>query len=415
MKRTVDRLIAGLVCATLIGSPALADSAQTSVNRDSVTLDSSASASSPGQDRIQHDAQSADPETEAALAALQAIYPDVSREQAIATFAFEERYSLFATDLEQRYQGNYAGAWIDHQIGGVLVIAMTDPSVAKESVADDLGARVQFVKVDRSLEELLILADDLNQHIDSNVGEASPDIKSNGIWIELLGSAMAEAKRDEELAAAVNSVESQGIRVTYRELDGMPIEDSCSSTTNCNPLPAGAAISGPGPCSSGFKVKRSNGDLGMLTAKHCPTGTYSHYIYNVLTSTGGLEHSTADVRFLKTTGALSIADDVYSFGSLKDMSGHANPVLDQTVCRGGRNSSDCGVVVHIAISGSRFRINNMASCGGDSGGPVYRNSTAYGTHQSSTATSCPGPSNETSYAVKVSAALIGMVLIFQTS
>lgn len=355
-----------------------------------------------------------DRKLDAAFAALQAAYPAVSREQAIDTFAYQERYSLLATDLETSFPGNFAGAWIDHDNAGILVIAMTDSSKAEALLPDELRGRVQFSAVERSLQELLRMTAELNEHIDLSVGEASPDIKNNGIWVELLDSAMRTERQDVLLQAAARGIEDQGAPIIYRVLDAMPIEDACSSASNCNPLAAGAAINGPSSCSSGFKMKKGS-TLGMLTAKHCSFGNYSHYIYNVLTSTGGAVSSVSDVRFLATTGALSIADDVYSFGTLKDMSGYANPVLDQTVCRGGRNSSDCGVVANTNVSGDRFKINNLASCGGDSGGPVYMGSTAYGTHQSSTETTCPGPSNETSYAVKITSAITWMLLTFQSS
>lgn len=354
------------------------------------------------------------PETAAMWDALKAEYPEVSFDQATETFAFQERYSIFATELEQRFPETFAGAWIDHGDGGKLVIAMTNTGVAEDAVPIGLRGRVRLTEVEHPLQQLQELSRTLNGHIDPNFGEASPDLKENGVWIEILETQMEAIRRDPGLQSAVAATVGQGVPVTYQILDGIPVNDGCTSPSSCNPLPAGAAINGAATCTSGFKMKRGS-TLGMLTAKHCAAGLYTHGFFAVLTSNGGAESSVSDVRFLATTGNLTIADDVYSFGTLKDMSAYANPVLDQTLCRGGRNSSDCGIVANVSVSDFRFRINNMASCGGDSGGPVYVGSTAYGTHQSSTAGTCPGPSNETSYAVKITSAITFMFLTFQSS
>lgn len=358
-----------------------------------------------------------DPETEAAVAELQA-YAGITRQQALETIGYQEQYGLLSTELERRYPDNFGGAWIDHASGGILVIAMTDTSVVTEPIPAEINGRVRLITVDRSLEELRTMSADLSKHIDETAGWASPDLKRNGIQIELIESAAVAQMRRSGLTSGVTALEDKGVPVTQRELDALPIEASCSSTANCSPLPAGAAINGPDSCSSGFKVRRpSTGWDGMLTAKHCDPGVYTHYIYNVLTSSGGTSDCCSDVRFLRkySSGSLSLADDVYSFGTLKDMAAWANPVLDQTVCRGGRNSSDCGVVVNTKISGYRFRINNLVACPGDSGGPVYSGSTGIGIFTHLTNNDCPGPGTQTSYAVKVGRALGSMSLTFSTS
>ena len=156
------------------------------------------------------------PETAAMWDALKAEYPEVSFDQATETFAFQERYSIFATELEQRFPETFAGAWIDHGDGGKLVIAMTNTGVAEDAVPIGLRGRVRLTEVEHPLQQLQELSRTLNGHIDPNFGEASPDLKENGVWIEILETQMEAIRRDPGLQSAVAATVGQGVPVTTR-------------------------------------------------------------------------------------------------------------------------------------------------------------------------------------------------------
>jgi hypothetical protein len=350
---------------------------------------------------------------DAMVSALQGTF-GITEEQALGTIEIQEQYSLVATDLETRFPDDYAGAWIDHGNDGELSIAMIDPTQVSVDVLAGLEGRWSFVKASRSLDDLREMSEAVSAEIDESVGWASPDLETNGIRVSILASALANQMNDPDFAREVAALVDSGIPVAYYDLDVVPTEASCSSHSNCNPLVAGAKIDGPSTCTSGFKVQQaSTGNYGMLTAKHCDPGVYTHYIYNALTSSGGSESLFADVRFLKKTpGGIPLRDDVYAFGNLHDMAGWANPVLYQVLCRTGYRSEGCGVVSDTEVSGHRFKVDDLVACHGDSGGPVFVGSTGYGIFTHLTNGDCPGPPSQDIYAVKISHALAAMDLTF---
>lgn len=143
-------------------------------------------------------------------------------------------------------------------------------------------------------------------------------------------------------------------------------------------------------CTGGFNVISSTGVTGIATAGHCENSPGAQRnrpgdtSWN-LTYKAGHEGQWGDFQWHTTSGTES--DDFYydESGGARDVSGQGSPVDGQTLCRFGYTTDDeCDTVTELSVcSGSYCRLVEMAhreAAGGDSGGPWYLGTVAYGYH-----------------------------------
>ena len=175
---------------------------------------------------------------------------------------------------------------------------------------------------------------------------------------------------------------SDYISVTVDEVEST---DELGGEENSSYHYGGEVISG---CTSGFAVVDSSGTRGMATAAHCtdfPTDDGQ-----TLSLREAHKGSYGDVQW--HTGTQTVYDDFYQGNSSQtetnsaDVSGTANPVKKQNLCRNGKTTHQkCDKVRKLSVcKGSVCKLVSMEnhnSKGGDSGGPYYVGGTAYGIHQ----------------------------------
>ena len=172
-------------------------------------------------------------------------------------------------------------------------------------------------------------------------------------------------------------------------------------------------------CTSGFAAQRSGqGAYGILTAGHCGdkvrNESYTVSMRNItLPYINGWASVSADAQFHSIpTGSAHELRAEYRCNSVPrrawcDVSGTTprDEMINDYICHTGRNSGfTCGDVVDIsykpkhstacysrhdlpiACNNTFVRVEgtSLRSCGGDSGGPWYRNGSAYGIHKGST-------------------------------
>lgn len=191
---------------------------------------------------------------------------------------------------------------------------------------------------------------------------------------------LADEKLVEDKANMTDS-----ISVVVEEMESA---DELGGDENSSAHLGGEVVTGGGfLCTSGFSVKNSSGEKGLATAAHCD---------DILNDDGQsisvrAQHkgSYGDVQW--HTATQTVYDDFYqgndsqTEASSADVSGIANPVKEQELCRNGATTHQkCDTVRKLSVcKGSVCKLVQMKghnSSGGDSGGPYFVGGTAYGIH-----------------------------------
>ena len=219
---------------------------------------------------------------------------------------------------------------------------------------------------------------------------------------------------DETLQAKITEVTQQlqvHINVKYSVEDGRRMAPEAS-------FAGGENIGSTEKCTSGFAARKNGrGAYGIITAGHCgdngPNETHTFRMWGVvLPHNYGWASVNADAQFHTIpTGSGHVLDDDYLCHNTPpinycDVAGDIgrSGMIDDYVCHTGRSSGiTCGTVVDTAYqptytgacrsSGNdatscnrvfvKVEGSSLRSCRGDSGGPWYRNGTAYGIHMAS--------------------------------
>ena len=179
-----------------------------------------------------------------------------------------------------------------------------------------------------------------------------------------------------------------------------PSTSACNTRENCaNPLKGGLTIVGPLLCTSAFIGKTAAGNYLMYTAGHCGA-VHSAWTHNGIgigrvTAESYQDNSSADAGVIDIPNAqksnLVMSAEGPAFGYTSITSKKALGVVVGTgLCKSGATSDyDCGVVTDNDWDGDVYQgetpthmlnqIRMTIQCqGGDSGGPVWVNSKAYG-------------------------------------
>lgn len=144
-------------------------------------------------------------------------------------------------------------------------------------------------------------------------------------------------------------------------------------------------------CTSGFGTRRSSstsGTRGIASAGHCPNPQYDDG--SNLTLKG--EHEGTHGDFEGRRGPKVHNDNFFAGGGgqtetdSRDVSAKGNAVVNQTLCRNGKTThKKCQEVRKTPVcAGGECNLVQMGENlteGGDSGGPVYFDRTAYGIHK----------------------------------
>lgn len=143
-------------------------------------------------------------------------------------------------------------------------------------------------------------------------------------------------------------------------------------------------------CTGGFNVSQGVGVHGVLTAGHCNDAlTHENYPGSAETTLYGQAAHLGywgDFQW-HTSNGFELDDFYYNAGVVRDVAAVGTPVKGQTLCAFGHMTYGawCDVVYQLDhCNGSACRLvamENDIAQSGDSGGPWYYGSTAYGVHQ----------------------------------
>lgn len=327
------------------------------------------------------------------IASLEGISRDfgISMEEAIRRFAWNDEFSQVASDLSEEFPLDYASARITGDTAAYIAFRGSVPESA------DLGLELFPASVDIEIRE--------------NVGYTAAEIERAVVQshLEVLEQVDADVVTffDDQTETVVFEIASSPDNVSYSQIARSAVESVASDSLDGirvvvteSPLGSlganessnfhygGEAISA---CTSGFGSRSSShtsGTRGILTAAHCNNSQSDDG--HSLSYQSGHEGVNGDVQW--HTGPKTESDKFYqgtassSEVTLVSVSSVANPVAGAAVCRNGKMTDQhCNTVfdAHICHNGvcSQVRTNTHTSTGGDSGGPYFWGSKAYGIHR----------------------------------
>lgn len=202
-----------------------------------------------------------------------------------------------------------------------------------------------------------------------------------GAGIQAAGGVDVRANRAEvhvlrgRAAAARGLLGAEGAAVV--EVDHLPQEEIA--------MYGGLTVSG---CTSGFTVRNSAGTRGISTAGHC--GNSQSLSGYALTLRGERYSGSYDIQWHNASGH-TFPNTIKVSTSTRAITGQRNrtsQAVGSQVCKQGRTTGyTCGTIATVSYCASGactwVRVNGNGSNlseGGDSGGPWFSGSTAYGSH-----------------------------------
>lgn len=321
----------------------------------------------------------------------------------------QDRATSLQDNLEATFGDAFGGLWIDQASGGLTVVGVRP---GQERTVRDLAAarqvtRLRVVPVARTVGQLRATQAEVQRALATTPGS---DLRLGGVYlptnqvnVKIQAGDPAARARGEALAAELNARHLGQLR--FVSSAGVPMTASCIFSGEFNvfcdpPLRGGVGITASGVrCSAAFNVRStSDGKRYLLSAGHCNTsGTWQTRFANLEIHDIGPTHnaffnSSGDgmiIRLNNPTGwnpkpwvfvtgnSGTTRDETY------DINADGGTTFGMAVCMTGRrDGTQCGEVIdtdtpgvvvdHVAeVSGGCIR-------GGDSGGSVYKNHTAYG-------------------------------------
>jgi len=318
----------------------------------------------------------------------------VSVREAVRRLKLQKVIGQLNASLTEAERGSFAGLWIEHSPKYRVVARFTDDH-AKERVAayvagTELEGLIDVEPATFSWEELEAvqasthhLVRQLGVRVDSEINVKTNWVQVYSVHPEELAVRLKRAGMELPAGAVVQKVK----RLILPEADiygGLPIST----------------------CTTGFSVQNGSGTRGVLTAAHC-SNTQS-YSGSALTYQSGDITGNQDVQWHTAPGftVTNQFDSGIGIRSCTATESRSNQAVGDYVCKNGKTTGyACGSISsttlapsHVTSPSATFiRVNNdqgyaNLSSGGDSGGPWFLDTTAYGIHSAE-------PSDDTGDAV----------------
>lgn len=321
----------------------------------------------------------------------------MSLQAAIDRYAWNDNFALAVADLREADPSALAGAAIVDGGSAWVAFAADAPELAKDIIfaferahtGVAVEVRPDFGFAEREMEQA-IEAVHYSVLESAGVRNASTSFDSESRRITTIVSIDSdEAALDDLRARAADSLGTVGLGHLSQTISVAVVESALPTLGGRDDGTAhigGEAIT---TCTTGFVVRTAAGVRGVGTAGHCQNAQSDD---GVALAQQGAGHEGANGDFQWHTGPQGEPDDFYAgdAGSAevarRDVAGIGAPVVGQALCKNGKAGfRDCGEVIQLNVcSGAVCNLVQMdarRATGGDSGGPVYWNYTAYGFHQ----------------------------------
>lgn len=339
---------------------------------------------------------------------------NVTLGEAINRLAIQESRTDVLSQIESKYADRLAGTYIEHDPTYKVVIRLKGNQPVKNFIADiknvtGVGKPILQLPIEfqtgafetkaEGLERLNQSANEIKRQF-TNVQGLSYDERTGDIKI-LLFSEPKEARSNTQNAQKLNLISSKFKNLPFKiEYTNAKFQDTAA-------VKGGSKINTSGGyCTSAFAIKNSAGTQYMTTAAHCNGPNLDVPTSAPLTVVGSQLNATRDVSWM-TVGAGNTVTSQFNSSptATTKLTGRrtvANTKLNDTVCHNGATTgyscgyigalnfqptypNACGTVAcsntWVAVVGSLNGAsgNGTLKCySGDSGGPVFLNSLAFG-------------------------------------
>lgn len=305
-----------------------------------------------------------------------ATHHQISRSMAESELDELPRIAAMQTLLSTKSSEIFGGIWISHEPTLQVNVALVgdQPGHAARLAAEfGIKARVEQLTVERSYKQLLGVADDLREQRQVFDHVVRIDMRNNRVFVQAINPAAYVARADGRAAQLA------GVTIEKVPMIGGPsvgIYGGLSTPT----------------CTLGWTV-RKNGTTtdGITTAAHCPdTQTYLTINLPFQASANG----SADAQWHTTPGFTDEPRFKVNFAGevrvVTSITSYSSVIVGQTICKYGQATGyGCGEVEEkeadahwVPNQSGRYislkRCDTDLSTGGDSGGPVFYNLSAFG-------------------------------------
>lgn len=330
-------------------------------------------------------------------------------EQAANDFGWQNAFALLATEIEEDHPDTFAGAAIEDpgKRQASIAFAGVAPAEAIKAVAEASLADVSIEVVGgrpwsiRELDERMIAVHRAISARSELVTSVSTtyDHETGSIATEVAPVNLAVARESAATDLLIKELLSTVPEDVRSSVADVAVRNDLKNTPEA--VVGGGRIewagSGQLECSGGFTIKHSSQVTGIVTAGHCRNTSLTYENFDGASEDamnhggGSAGGEWGDFQWHRVDDTEN--DDFYANDNvLRDVTGVAHPVMNQTLCRYGQSfQADCADVQDLSAcaSGSAeggyevcrlVRTDNDISDGGDSGGPWYYGNTAYGVH-----------------------------------
>lgn len=327
-------------------------------------------------------------------AAAYALAFDVSLEESIRRLEAQPQIAAVFERARQMAPDRFAGAWIENgPVYRAVIRLKGEPEIA---AIEDLVAAVPFMEVrpgaTYSYQDLLEAQDRIDKFRSEHLPDTSsePDAAGGGLLLTSPTTFTDEvAKALQELAGVLIRVEKVGLSALLHTYGGRTLSKNSVNQ-----------------CTSGFTVQHSQTLVkGVTTAGHCPDPLRYHQSSTTsypMTTSNEVRDDDQDVEFLHETGHIVYPQFWSGSPGYRTVTGGAQAPISgwvgDFVCHYGFYTGySCGTVQNANFDpGSYCGPNGNGDCfsswikvvpggstlrcyGGDSGGPFFNGTTAYGT------------------------------------
>lgn len=321
----------------------------------------------------------------------------ISLEEAVRRYAWQDEFAIRATLLEEMYPTLFSYATITHGASPKAYVHFKS-EIPPSAYQHFTGIEVVNVSLQRNYG---LSAGDIRDQVTSSHQVASQqstrnmatsfDLDARTVVVEVNTSGLNESDSAELLDSVQGAVEE--VATVTVEVDEAPTLAGDGEAS----VYGGARLERSGSsslsCSTAFNVKK-DGVSGILTAGHCDSTPYT-----VENTSGGTEWAATnkgshqgwwgDFRWLTTTQTETTS--FYTAWSTRaTLKSVANPVDNQRLCRfGHKTGRSCSAYVADTYLCRTIDLNYLCHLvrmdrdtadKGDSGGPWFSGSTAYGVH-----------------------------------
>lgn len=306
----------------------------------------------------------------------------VNHEEAARRLRLVDDLSDLDTELAQRDWQTFAGLWIEHGPEPKAVVQFVGQSSHRRSALEHrLGMPVEIRSVKYTLKELEHQQNDLAQllQVIGIPGDSEIDLKNNRVALYV-----------EDRSALLSALD-----IHKKHLDrAIYVEEVDALAEDHAEIYAGLSLS---TCTAGWSVKNKDGVLGIATSGHC--GDSQKYSSVSLPFKSEAWGGACDVQWHGDSIYTAVPKFIQTAPQyVKNVTGtrsRSAQVINEYVCKYGKTTGlTCGYIKSKTFSSSTqpngtatfIRVSNPGltlSQGGDSGGPWFSATNAYGINKGS--------------------------------